>query len=102
MSRKAGCNGKRLAVSGRKTDRNTDMIVKLCRPGFEICVVADLTTSQVCDNGSIDFRIIKGGAEAYRCEIRYPGLGSETPEQHPVFDRAYVMENGKTVDRIQP
>lgn len=77
------------------------MIVKFCRPGFDACIEADNVTSQLCENGRRDVRLCLDGVEVYRALI-LDTLVLHDGIEHPTYDRAYVMEGGRTVDTIRP
>lgn len=78
------------------------MIVKLCSPGHNLIVEADNVTESLCEGGYIDVRVNRGGHEVYRAIVSDKPLPATPETNHPTFNRGYVMEGGKTVDRIQP
>ena len=73
------------------------MIVKLTKRG---CICRYIEADDVLEqpvSGGIDVEITKGGRTVFRALIGMPELGHKDAE----WERAYLMENGKTIDTIR-
>lgn len=87
------------------------MIVKLTKEGgYCLHVEADAVLQQTTESGCIDLEICRGGNTVKRVligettEANAKAVGQRTaglPVVVADFSRAYIMENGKTVDTIR-
>ena len=74
------------------------MILKMCNPGIDRHVECDMLHKETTsDPYAVAVYAYRSGVEVGRWRI-----GSSTLEPTCDFVRAYVMDGGKTVDRIQP
>lgn len=69
------------------------MVIKLCANGCETYIEAETIQAQRLESGCIDVQSYKAGVLQSRNII-----GDHETATH---QRAYVMENGKTVDTIR-
>lgn len=80
------------------------MIVKLTKMGgFAQFVEADQVYQQPVANGRIDLEIVKQNAPTLRFIVGEDSIGEnpEDPVHSGKWERAYIMEHGKTVDTIR-
>jgi hypothetical protein len=75
------------------------MIIKLCKMGVTRHIECVDVMQQFTANGDIDLEVVTPKGQSIRALIGYRevvGVGEPTE-----WGRAYIMENGRTVDTIQ-
>lgn len=80
------------------------MIIKLTKMGgCALFVEADQVYQQPLANGRVDLEIVKQNAPTQRLLVGEGSIGEDPtdPVHSGLWERAYVMEHGKTVDTIR-
>lgn len=80
------------------------MIVKLTKlNGLALFIEADQVFQQPVNHGRMDLEIVRQNAPTQRLLVGESAIGEnpEDPIHSGIWERAYIMEHGKTVDTIR-
>lgn len=80
------------------------MLVKLCIPGISRYVSVDHVQTETLGDGRVSVRGYANDNEAVKCIVgdRERKGDSLLHSSTPVFDVAYIMDAGKTIDIVRP